>query len=157
MSLLQDALNALLSIHIERGFRSEDLNPCLAEAEFRAAASWFPFQIRHEIRELYAWHNGNRELFNQQEYFGFGDEVFFSIDDARAEYEAMLGCWGDLPEINEELGFDFRTGFPFAGLHGSYLLVNPQNGEIHRLFCGAEKKAESLEALVRLSAAKIEI
>ncbi|MCU0755589.1 MAG: hypothetical protein MUE46_10790 [Xanthomonadales bacterium] len=155
MSSLQDALDALFSIHIERGFRLEDLNPGLDEAEFRAAVSWFPFQIHDEIRELYAWRNGNRELFNQQEYFRFGDEAFFSIDYARAEYEAMLGCWGDLAEINEELGFDFRTGFPFAGLHGSYLLVNPQNGEIHRLFCGAEKKADSLEALVRLSAAKI--
>lgn len=107
------------------------------------------------MRRLYSWRNGNRELYNQNEYFCFGDETFFSIEYAHDEYLRMIECWAvdaeDLSQINEALGFDLRTGFPFAGLYGSYLLQNPANGEISRLFCGAERHHASLQGLIQSS------
>lgn len=152
---LEMLLEELLAASLQCGLNERDLNPGIDAAEFAARAAWFPFPIHDEVRKLYSWRNGNRELYNQTEYFRFGDETFFSIEYAHAEYLRMIECWTadteELMDINEELGFDLRTGFPFAGLHGSYLLLNPANGEICRLYCGAERRHSSLEDLIQAS------
>jgi hypothetical protein len=111
---LTQTLDSIAAWHQEHHPRSaQALQAPIKPTKLAKLASELPFELPPELKELYAWHNGQ----DRNAPF-FGSYTFFPFEEALEEYELAI-------ENAQEQSLDWKTSlFPIFGFQGDYFLLD---------------------------------
>jgi len=101
MSLLTETLERILSwLQQNQPEVISSLQPGLTDIQIQEITQDFPFELSHEIRELYQWRNGLRseDVEIPSSSWAFMHHCFLSLQDALTEYNYRLELNTDIPE-----------------------------------------------------------
>lgn len=125
MTSIAGKLDTLLSALQEKGIDpAQNLNPGLSEQEIEDGERELGFPFPAELKQLYAWRNGNADSGAEvEEMLCFRDMPFLSIEDALDCREELKEFAAAYESSGLSLPFDPRKAFPFAALEGQYYVV----------------------------------